>query len=237
MFPCRGFFYRNFSKVIFSRSCVYIVVLISRILATCFGIGKIRFAPGTCCSVVAAFVFSFNFLVFAENQDFFIVAFGVICCLFFVGIIVSRIYSEYSGEHDSKCIVIDELVGQLLSTYIILFFVVKYPYIEFVMQSVSRDLSSFVFGYIGHIILPYLKHSMLPYLKHSMLLVSIFSSFILFRVFDILKPFPINYVDKNFKSGFGIMFDDVLAGFFSGVVSCVFLVLLLNLFGYLFHHL
>lgn len=37
-------------------------------------------------------------------------------------------------------------------------------------------------------------------------------SFILFRLFDIVKPFPIKWVDKNVDGGFGILIDDVLAG-------------------------
>jgi len=36
--------------------------------------------------------------------------------------------------------------------------------------------------------------------------------FILFRIFDILKPWPISWLDKNCEAGFGIMIDDVLAG-------------------------
>lgn len=36
--------------------------------------------------------------------------------------------------------------------------------------------------------------------------------FILFRIFDILKPPPIRQVERSFKDGMGIMFDDVLAG-------------------------
>jgi phosphatidylglycerophosphatase A len=35
---------------------------------------------------------------------------------------------------------------------------------------------------------------------------------LLFRFFDILKPFPINYLDQRFKNGFGIVIDDVVAG-------------------------
>ena len=42
-------------------------------------------------------------------------------------------------------------------------------------------------------------------------------SFFLFRFFDILKPFPISYVDKNYKNSFGILFDDVLAGVYTSV--------------------
>ena len=40
-------------------------------------------------------------------------------------------------------------------------------------------------------------------------------SFFLFRFFDILKPFPIRYFDKNYKNSFGILFDDVLAGVYT----------------------
>ena len=36
-------------------------------------------------------------------------------------------------------------------------------------------------------------------------------AFILFRIFDILKPYPIRYFDQKLESGFGIMVDDVLA--------------------------
>lgn len=35
--------------------------------------------------------------------------------------------------------------------------------------------------------------------------------FLLFRFFDILKPWPINWVDKNIKGGFGVMVDDLIA--------------------------
>ena len=40
-------------------------------------------------------------------------------------------------------------------------------------------------------------------------------AFILFRAFDILKPFPISYFDQRFKNGFGIVIDDVIAGIIS----------------------
>ena len=45
--------------------------------------------------------------------------------------------------------------------------------------------------------------------------------FLLFRLFDGLKPFPIDYVDKKYKNTFGILFDDILAGFY--VVFCLIL--------------
>ena len=51
-------------------------------------------------------------------------------------------------------------------------------------------------------------------------------SFFMFRFFDILKPFPIGYFDKNYKKSFGILFDDMLAGIYTLIV----LLLLLKFF-------
>jgi phosphatidylglycerophosphatase A len=42
--------------------------------------------------------------------------------------------------------------------------------------------------------------------------------FVLFRLFDIWKPWPISYIDKNMRSGFGMVLDDVIAGLFSMVI-------------------
>jgi phosphatidylglycerophosphatase A len=44
---------------------------------------------------------------------------------------------------------------------------------------------------------------------------SILMGFILFRVFDIFKPWPISFIDKKMTGGLGIMFDDVVAGIFA----------------------
>jgi phosphatidylglycerophosphatase A len=41
------------------------------------------------------------------------------------------------------------------------------------------------------------------------------AGFVLFRFFDVVKPWPISWFDKNLQGGIGIMFDDVLAGVFS----------------------
>jgi phosphatidylglycerophosphatase A len=48
-----------------------------------------------------------------------------------------------------------------------------------------------------------------------------FISFILFRFFDIAKPYPIYKVDKNMKNGFGVMFDDVIAGVYTAIVLLI----------------
>ena len=42
--------------------------------------------------------------------------------------------------------------------------------------------------------------------------------FILFRFFDILKPWPVNWVDLQVPGGFGVMADDILAGLYAWLV-------------------
>ena len=44
------------------------------------------------------------------------------------------------------------------------------------------------------------------------------SAFLLFRIFDILKPYPINYIDNNVKGALGIMLDDIIAGTYSIII-------------------
>tara|TARA_B100000989_G_scaffold230099_1_gene176978 strand:- start:2 stop:508 length:507 start_codon:yes stop_codon:yes gene_type:complete len=48
---------------------------------------------------------------------------------------------------------------------------------------------------------------------------------ILFRFFDIVKPFPVNFFDKNFKNSFGIIMDDVCAGFYVALSLICFMIL------------
>ncbi len=47
---------------------------------------------------------------------------------------------------------------------------------------------------------------------------AVFWGFMLFRIFDILKPWPIRWLDRNIHGGLGIMLDDVLAGIFAGLL-------------------
>ena len=49
--------------------------------------------------------------------------------------------------------------------------------------------------------------------------------FILFRYFDIMKPFPVSFFDKNFKNSFGVIMDDVCAGFYVVLSLICFMIL------------
>ena len=51
-----------------------------------------------------------------------------------------------------------------------------------------------------------------------------FIMFILFRIFDIVKPYPVSYYDKNFKNSFGVIMDDVCAGLYVVAVLVLYMV-------------
>ncbi len=58
----------------------------------------------------------------------------------------------------------------------------------------------------------------------SQVLTSYFIMFILFRIFDIVKPYPVSYYDKNFKNSFGVIMDDVAAGLYVVAVLVLYMV-------------
>ena len=59
----------------------------------------------------------------------------------------------------------------------------------------------------------------------SEVLTFYFIMFILFRIFDITKPYPVSYYDKNFKNSFGVIMDDVCAGLYVVAVLVFYMVI------------
>jgi phosphatidylglycerophosphatase A len=54
----------------------------------------------------------------------------------------------------------------------------------------------------------------------------IFAGFILFRIFDIAKPWPVSWADRRVHGGFGVMLDDVIAGIYAALVLWLLLTLI-----------
>lgn len=82
----------------------------------------------------------------------------------------------------------------------------------YICQKVSDDMGvhdhgAIVWDEIAGMMIVFIA---IPISWHSLLI-----GFLLFRVFDILKPWPISFLDKNVHGGWGIMVDDIVAGFFS----------------------
>ena len=59
----------------------------------------------------------------------------------------------------------------------------------------------------------------------SQILTFYFVMFILFRIFDIAKPYPVSYYDKNFKNSFGVIMDDVCAGLYVMSILILYMVI------------
>lgn len=123
---------------------------------------------------------------------------------FFAGWFVSERYVQQSGREDPKEVVVDEVVGMWLVSVAVLtmFYIVQYGYY---FETVFFE--------------PYK-----PYLtsKHQLILMAnLVIGFLLFRLFDIWKPWPISVADKKIKGGFGIMLDDVLAAIYAIILYIV----------------
>ena len=59
-------------------------------------------------------------------------------------------------------------------------------------------------------------------------LITLCIGFIFFRIFDIAKPWPISFVDRNIKGGFGVLLDDLVAGLISGAIIASLKILLIS---------
>ena len=57
-------------------------------------------------------------------------------------------------------------------------------------------------------------------------LASVIIGFVLFRFFDILKPYPIRTIDRRLSGGVGIVADDVVAGLFANIATRIIILLL-----------
>lgn len=75
--------------------------------------------------------------------------------------------------------------------------------------------------YIGQSIPILSFYSFLEKENINMFIIVVFASFILFRIFDIFKPYPINLIDSKLKNGFGVMLDDMIAGIFSSILALI----------------
>jgi phosphatidylglycerophosphatase A len=60
--------------------------------------------------------------------------------------------------------------------------------------------------------------AMVPLAYYGVTALKLFAAFALFRLFDIIKPWPIGPLDKQVSGGFGVMVDDLVAGVFAAVV-------------------
>jgi len=115
----------------------------------------------------------------------------------------------------------------VIYSIIIIFFISLYTVNIFIKDLTNKDPKEVVIDeFIGQSIpvcLYEIAHDMPK--DTDQVLKFYFIMFILFRVFDIVKPFPVNYYEKNFKNSFGVIMDDVCAGLYVVAVLVLYMVM------------
>lgn len=132
-------------------------------IATWFGVGRLRPAPGTLGTLAAV---PFGFVIMALGGPLALLACTVL--LFFVGAKAAGVYGRLSGTKDDQSIVVDEVIGLWIAA---------------------------------------LPAAFVPGLW--------ILAFVLFRFFDIYKPWPASYFDRRQKNDYDVLLDDVIAGIFA----------------------
>ena len=161
------------------------IKIINYLFVTCFGIGSLRFAPGTIASLVTTtFLFSLFHVMLLSHTTILLILLIIFIYSFYA---VSE-YIKFNKNKDPKEVVIDEFIGQSIPIYL-------YE--------------------ISHGTIKESQEAILFYLY----------IFILFRYFDIKKPFPVSYFDRNFKNSFGVILDDVVAGLYVVLTLIIFMII------------
>ena len=150
-----------------------------------FGLGKIKFIPGTLGSLATTFILYYLFRI--VNISSIIILAGLIIIFIYSFYAVSN-HIKNSKNKDPGEIIIDEFLGQSIPIY---------------LYEISHGTT---------------KNG-----NEAIIYYAIF--FILFRYFDIMKPFPVNFFDKNFKNSFGVIMDDICAGFYVVLTLVCFMII------------
>ena len=115
----------------------------------------------------------------------------------------------------------------VLSLIVITFFISLYSINMFIKDLTQKDPKEVVIDeFIGQsipICLYEIAHNVPR--ETDQVLKFYFIIFVLFRIFDITKPFPVNYYDKNFKNSFGVIMDDVCAGLYVVAILVLYMIL------------
>ena len=115
----------------------------------------------------------------------------------------------------------------VLFSIVVIFFISLYAVSIFIKDLPNKDPKEIVIDeFIGQsipICLYEVAHDIPK--ETDQVLKFYFIMFILFRIFDIAKPFPVSYYDKNFKNSFGVIMDDVCAGFYVVLVLVLYMII------------
>ena len=155
------------------------------LLVTMFGLGKIKFMPGTFGSLATTIFLFYLFHNLGTSPNIILIGWIIIFIYSFYAV---STHTKDNKNKDPGEIIIDEFLGQSIPIY-----------------------------------LYEISHGTTKEADEAIVYYSLF--FILFRYFDIMKPFPVSYFDKNFKNSFGVIMDDICAGFYVVLTLVCFMII------------
>ena len=150
-----------------------------------FGLGKIKFMPGTFGSLATTIFLFYLFHKLNISTNIILIVWITIFIYSFYAV---STHTESSKNKDPGEIIIDEFLGQSIPIY---------------LYEISHETT---------------KES-----NEAIIYYVLF--FVLFRYFDIMKPFPVNFFDKNFKNSFGVIIDDICAGLYTVATLVCFMIM------------
>ncbi len=169
------------------------------LFVTLLGCGKYKNAPGTIASVATVFIWFGLTMIFLKFDIPFLYENIFWAATLLITTIYATatipIYTSNLPETDHPSIVIDEFIGQIITLSL------TYPLVRSFYHDDSWLLTKIV------------------------ICTHLFLSFLLFRALDISKPLLIGWVDKNIKTPFGVILDDIIAGIFSALISITIFVI------------
>ena len=115
----------------------------------------------------------------------------------------------------------------ILVTLLLIFIYSFYAVSEYIKNNENKDPKEIVIDeFIGQSIPIYLYEISHGTSKGSQEAILFYIYiFVLFRFFDIKKPFPVNFFDKKFKNSFGVILDDVVAGLYVVLTLIIFMII------------
>ena len=155
------------------------------LLVTMFGLGKIKYMPGTFGSLTTTILLFYLFHTLNVSSNIILIGWIIIFIYSFYAV---SVYTKNSKNKDPGEVIIDEFLGQSIPIY-----------------------------------LYEISHGITEESNEAIIYYGLF--FILFRYFDIMKPFPVSFFDKNFKNSFGVIMDDISAGLYVVLTLVCFMII------------
>ena len=155
------------------------------LLVTMFGLGKIKFMPGTFGSLTTTILLFYLFHTLNVSSNTILIGWIIIFIYSFYAV---STHTKGNENKDPGEIIIDEFLGQSIPIY---------------LYEISHGTT---------------KES-----NEAIIYYTLF--FVLFRYFDIMKPFPVSFFDKNFKNSFGVIMDDICAGLYVVLTLVCFMII------------